>query len=198
MFLILFKYFLSSDNVRYSRLILYFSCPRPGWNQLFKEPLGQLSNSPRVTHWSKWWNQDSNQGNLISQPMLLITTLDCMQLKVYWQFLVMFHLWTSLKDRICSQFTLSNYCALRVWARVGRSGRGRERESQADSMLSVEPDMQLDFKDPMTWAKIKNQILNWLCHPGALIVPCFISIFILTTGLMLIKLKLLLATDNHC
>ena len=53
-----------------------------------------------------------------------------------------------------------------------RRGRGREgggKESQADSILSVEPDTGLELNDPkiMTWAKTKSQTLNQLKQPGA-------------------------------
>ena len=48
--------------------------------------------------------------------------------------------------------------------------RGAERESQADSPMSAEPDMGLSLNNPeiMTSAEIKSWMLNWLSHPGIL------------------------------
>ena len=48
--------------------------------------------------------------------------------------------------------------------------RGRERESQADSALSAEPDTVLDLiinPKIRTYAQTRNLMLNILCHPGA-------------------------------
>ena len=49
-----------------------------------------------------------------------------------------------------------------MWQEEGQ--RERERESQANSPLSVEPDTGLN---PTTQAEIKSQMLNWLSHLGA-------------------------------
>ena len=47
--------------------------------------------------------------------------------------------------------------------------RDRERESQASSMLLVEPDVGLDLTncEIMTRAETESQTLNPLSHPGA-------------------------------
>ena len=45
-------------------------------------------------------------------------------------------------------------------------GQERGKESQADSMVSSEPDVGLSLTT-LTWAKTKNQMLNWLSHPDA-------------------------------
>lgn len=44
----------------------------------------------------------------------------------------------------------------------------RERESQADSFLSAEPNMGLDLMTPKIWtqAKTKSPLLNPLSYPG--------------------------------
>ena len=46
--------------------------------------------------------------------------------------------------------------------------RERERESQADSILSGEPDMGLDLMTLRSWSGLKLGVrhLNWLCHQG--------------------------------
>ena len=53
----------------------------------------------------------------------------------------------------------------------------REKERIPDRLrtVSTEPDMGLELTshEIMTWAKIKNQLLNWLSHPGALNLPPF-------------------------
>ena len=52
-------------------------------------------------------------------------------------------------------------------SRRGRS-RGRERESQADSMLSMEPEAGLDPRILRSIPELKpSRIPNQLCHPGA-------------------------------
>ena len=56
--------------------------------------------------------------------------------------------------------------------------RGKEREKPKKvprSALSTGPDVGLDptNHEIMTWAKIKNQMLNWLSHPGAPNYLCF-------------------------
>ena len=50
---------------------------------------------------------------------------------------------------------------------VGRSRERGERESQAGSMLSPEPDTGLNLMNHeiMAWADIRSQMLNWLSHP---------------------------------
>ena len=56
-----------------------------------------------------------------------------------------------------------------------KQGRERERERERERLLSrlhaisAEPDegIKLTNCKITTWAKIKNQILNWLSHPGA-------------------------------
>ena len=55
----------------------------------------------------------------------------------------------------------------RAWMSRGEGQRDRERESQAGSTLSEEPDMGLNpmTLEIMTWAKIKSQTLNRLGHP---------------------------------
>lgn len=55
-----------------------------------------------------------------------------------------------------------------------RGGADGERESQADSPLSVDPDVA-QSQDPeiKTRAKTKSQMLNLLSHPGA---PSFITL----------------------
>ena len=47
--------------------------------------------------------------------------------------------------------------------------RREERESQADSWLSMEPDMGLNNHNPKikTWVETKSWTLNWLNHAGA-------------------------------
>ena len=52
-----------------------------------------------------------------------------------------------------------------AWAR----GAEGERESQADSMLKVKPDVGAQSQDAesMTWAETKSQMLSWLHHPGS-------------------------------
>ena len=62
----------------------------------------------------------------------------------------------------------------RAWAhgsmRAGEGQREGERESQAGSTLSAEPEARLNPMtdcEIMTWAEIKSQILNRLSHPGA-------------------------------
>ena len=48
------------------------------------------------------------------------------------------------------------------------SGRGRGRESQAGSLLSMEPDTaQPHDPEIMTRAEIKSETLNQLSYPGA-------------------------------
>ena len=57
-------------------------------------------------------------------------------------------------------------------------GRGRRRESLADSTLSMELDAGLHLmtlRSCMTWAKIKSWMLNWLSHSGASIWMYFIQ-----------------------
>ena len=45
-------------------------------------------------------------------------------------------------------------------------GAEKEGETQADSSLSVEPNMRLDLMTQgQTWAETKSWTLNWLCHP---------------------------------
>ena len=73
-----------------------------------------------------------------------------------------------------------------IWKRereVGGGGRGRERESQAGSMLSTELDGHgASPHSPriLTWTEIKSHMLNWLNHPGApQIVLFLIYIFVL-------------------
>ena len=88
--------------------------------------------------------------------------------------------------------------------------RMRERESQAGSVLSAEPDagLYLTNCDIMTWGEIKGWMLNWLSHPNApsytpsipnwlreffimngnCILPFFLSIAIITWFLSLILL----------
>ena len=47
-------------------------------------------------------------------------------------------------------------------------GRGRRRESQANSSLSAEPKgLHPTIPRPWTQAKTKSQVLNTLSHPGA-------------------------------
>ena len=59
-----------------------------------------------------------------------------------------------------------------------RAGRGAERIS---SRLPIEYGAWCgaQSQDPeiMTWAKIKSQLINWLSHPGALIISAFQSTF---------------------
>ena len=50
-----------------------------------------------------------------------------------------------------------------------------ERESQADSVLSMEPALGLH---PVTQAEIKSWMLNQLSHPGA---PCIYFLSIINT-----------------
>ena len=51
-----------------------------------------------------------------------------------------------------------------------------ERDSQVDSVLSVEPDLGLDH-DPeiMMWAEIKSWTLNQLSHSGVALALIFIK-----------------------
>ena len=60
----------------------------------------------------------------------------------------------------------------RKWEYKQEGQRGRERESQADSPLSVEPNQGLapTACEIMTWAKTKSQMLNQLSHSS---VPTF-------------------------
>ena len=53
--------------------------------------------------------------------------------------------------------------------RASTSEGGAERESQADSILCMEPDVGLDCTNHeiMTRAEIKSWTLNQLNHPGA-------------------------------
>ena len=57
-------------------------------------------------------------------------------------------------------------------AEGGAEGEG-ERESQADSVLSMEPNVGLNFMTLRPWPKLKpkSRMLNWLSHPGAPIIP---------------------------
>ena len=55
--------------------------------------------------------------------------------------------------------------------------RGLEGENpQADSLLSPEPDMELDLTthEIMTWAKTKSQMPNQLSHPGTWILSFYV------------------------
>ena len=62
---------------------------------------------------------------------------------------------------------LNHPCALRK--RETERDRHRERESQAGSMPSLEPDSGLNpmTLGSMTWAEIMSWMLNWLSHPSA-------------------------------
>ena len=51
-------------------------------------------------------------------------------------------------------------------AHLGEAQREKEREHQADSPVSVEPDSGLNPKI-MIRAETKSQMLNRLSHPGA-------------------------------
>lgn len=55
-----------------------------------------------------------------------------------------------------------------AWSRWGGAEGQEERESQAGSMPSMEPQAGSQSYDPeiMTWAKIKSWMLNWLSHSG--------------------------------
>ena len=49
----------------------------------------------------------------------------------------------------------------------GGRGRGREKESQADSLLTTEPNMGLDLMTlRYTWAQTKSQSLKQLSYLG--------------------------------
>lgn len=52
------------------------------------------------------------------------------------------------------------------WAGGRSRGRGKGK-TQADSVLSIEPDMELDFntQEITTWAQTKSWVLNQLHHP---------------------------------
>ena len=51
-----------------------------------------------------------------------------------------------------------------VWECAGQGwAEERERATQADSTLSVEPIVGPD-PEYMTWTKTNGQMLNWLCH----------------------------------
>ena len=69
----------------------------------------------------------------------------------------------------------------RIWIKAGGGAEGKgERESQANSTLSMEPNTRLD---PMTQTKTKSQTFNWLSHPGApppTLEYFFWNIFIIT------------------
>ena len=52
----------------------------------------------------------------------------------------------------------------------GSMSGGRERDFQADSLLSTEPGVELDLR---TWAKMNSWMLKWLSHPGILEVSGF-------------------------
>ena len=67
-----------------------------------------------------------------------------------------------LRERVC-------VCAHR-WGQ-GVCG-GAEEEFQADSLLSMEPEVGLQPMTCgiMTWSKIKSQILNQLSHQGTLVI----------------------------
>ena len=51
-----------------------------------------------------------------------------------------------------------------------------DRDSQAGSTLSPEPDVELDPTncEILTWAEIKIWMLNQLSHPGAPVIIIFI------------------------
>ena len=54
-------------------------------------------------------------------------------------------------------------------SREGAERREGEKEFQAGSVaVSTEPNswLELTTREIMTWAKIKSQMLTWLCHPG--------------------------------
>ena len=52
-----------------------------------------------------------------------------------------------------------------------------ERQSQADSALSVEPDVGLDLMTLiMTQTKTNSRTLNELCHPSTPVVKLFLKI----------------------
>ena len=61
---------------------------------------------------------------------------------------------------------------------ANEEGAEKEEKSQADSMLSTEPQMEFNFTNHeiMTWAEIKSQTLNWVSHPGILPTKLFIIV----------------------
>lgn len=68
----------------------------------------------------------------------------------------------------CSHFFfLKIYSFILQRARASAAGRGKGTESQADSALSVEPDVRFDpTTEIMTWVETKSWMFSWLCHPG--------------------------------
>ena len=75
----------------------------------------------------------------------------------------------------------------REYAQGREKERGRERESQAGSMLGMDPSHNLYDLEIMTWANINSQMLNQRSHPGT---PSFI---ILSFGLPILSLVLYIA-----
>ena len=61
-----------------------------------------------------------------------------------------------------------------MWAGEGQRDGG-ERIASRLHAVSTEPNVGLELANHeiMTWTKIKSQTLNWLSHPGTLIICTF-------------------------
>ena len=63
---------------------------------------------------------------------------------------------------------------------------GQREKERISSRLPTEKDAlhRAQSQDPktMNWAKIKNQLLNWLTHPGATKVIIILNLFLFLNG----------------